>query len=678
MKENQKKKRKIFLCDMVHNYIGAATYMFPLNVGFIAAFTNKFFSKEVEISLFKYPEKLLKEIKLNIPDIVGFSNYTWNADLNNRLSHLIKSVNPNIITVFGGPNINYSDVEINNFFSSHKDVDFYVPFQGEIPFVNLLKKAFEHRFVLAKIKKETIDGVFFYSRDDNRLCIGNRLNRIKNPDEIPSPYLTGLLDEFFNYNLIPIIETNRGCPYGCTFCAQGLSSYNSLEFFGMERIKSELDYIADHVKNTNLLNLADSNFGIVDRDIEIARHIANLYKNKGYPYRCSTNWAKNQPKVFEIAKILNNVNIIVSLQSLNNKVLNNIKRSNIKISVFKKITNKVNDLGAISGTEIILGLPGETKNSHLDTIRKLFDWNVSYIICYNGLILDGTELSSLKKNNGFKCKSKFRLIDSSFGKYNGILSFEIEEGILATNSMSQDELLSFRPIHWLIQFLWNYRFYYDLLKLLQIYGINPVDYIQTLIDNSNYAPSRIKEIFNEFKLESKNEWFDSLKELRKHYSKPENFSRLEQGLYGKMNGKYIFETLLRGKSDFEEYLLSMALSHVSLKENKLFNDFIRELLSFLSASIIDFSKSFDDIPKEKFMFFKFNIIKWRESKNKAALEKIHYPQGLSFRFYLSKDVKNSLKKLMSQYRHMNKNLTLRKMSEFMLIGDFFYRVEMAS
>lgn len=37
-------------------------------------------------------------------------------------------------------------------------------------------------------------------------------------DEIPSPYLTGALDEFFAVpNLGPMIETVRGCPYSCTF-----------------------------------------------------------------------------------------------------------------------------------------------------------------------------------------------------------------------------------------------------------------------------------------------------------------------------------------------------------------------------------------------------------------------------------------------------------------------------
>ena len=45
--------------------------------------------------------------------------------------------------------------------------------------------------------------------------------RHKMVDEIPSPWLTGIQDEFFDGKLAPMIETNRGCPFTCTFCVPG-------------------------------------------------------------------------------------------------------------------------------------------------------------------------------------------------------------------------------------------------------------------------------------------------------------------------------------------------------------------------------------------------------------------------------------------------------------------------
>ena len=84
---------------MVHNYLGAGTYMFPLNVGYIAAYAHKHFAAQIDVKIFKYPNRLLQELNRGTADIVGFSHYAWNADLNNNLSHIVKSVSKKTIWV---------------------------------------------------------------------------------------------------------------------------------------------------------------------------------------------------------------------------------------------------------------------------------------------------------------------------------------------------------------------------------------------------------------------------------------------------------------------------------------------------------------------------------------------------------------------------------------------------
>ena len=72
----------------------------------------------------------------------------------------------------------------------------------------------------------------------------------KNLGIIPSPYLTGVMDEFFNQTLIPQIETDRGCPYPCKFCAWGKMAYQKIEVFPEDRVVEELNYIAHMVNKT--------------------------------------------------------------------------------------------------------------------------------------------------------------------------------------------------------------------------------------------------------------------------------------------------------------------------------------------------------------------------------------------------------------------------------------------
>jgi len=607
--------------------------MFPLNIGYIGAYAKKHFP-EMEIELFKYPDDFIKRFKEEKPDVVGFSNYVWSANIDSKLADWIKLNSPKTTVIFGGPNIDYSDSAYERFFKNHPSVDFYVLYQGEEAFLNIIKAGFQ--------KKEPINGVVFHNGAN--VVVGERIPRIKDLDSIPSPYLTGILDKFFDTNLIPITETSRGCPYRCTYCCQGHSSYNQIEFFSLERVKAELDYIASHVKNTNIFIFADSNFGIAERDIEIAKYLSELTKKTGYPREVNANWAKNQPKILELAKILKNLIFIISLQSLDETVLKNIKRTNIQIPIFRDILKKADEEGGIvSGTEIILGLPGETKKSHLETLRKLFDWNMSYIICFNAIILEGSELSAQRNEGEFKCQSKFRLVDNSFGKYEGMKIFEMEEGIRSTSDMTEEETLFFRPVHWLIQFLWNYRFYYDLLKYLQSLGTNPLDFITKLIEEAPIKASQpVKDLFNKFKEEARSEWFDAPESLQRHFEKPENFKWLKDGNFGKMNGKYVFKVLMEAKEDFEAYLKEEANSCPGADKSR-----VEEIMEYLSSKIIDLRKEGDSIFNDKVL------------KNGTVLA-------------MPEDRKESLKKLLKQYEHPNKNVTLRKMSEYMDIRDFFF------
>lgn len=668
------RKTTIFLCDLVHTHLGAGTYMFPLNIGFIAAYALKHFGEDVEIRLFKYPDRLLASLKEAVPDVIGFSNYVWNADLNTGIAHRVRSLSEEAMIVFGGPDIDNTEASVRAFFDHHRDVDFYIPYQGETPFVRLMQRYFDAGGAVAAMKETPTDGVYSYCRRTDRVLTGRTLDRIRQPDDIPSPYLAGLLDEFFEYPLIPIIETNRGCPYQCTFCAQALSSHHKIDYFSLDRVKAELDYIAARVRHTPLLHLADSNFGIVERDIEIARHIAALTERTGYPRKCNMNWAKNQPKIYEIAEILKNINVILSLQSLDELVLDKVKRKNISISVFRDIIDRVTEAGGLAGTEIILGLPGETKASHMQSIRTLFDWRIPYIICYNGLILRGSELSLHKTDGRFDCRTRFRLGDNSFGDYDGILAFEANEGILSTDTMTEEELLSFRPIHWLIQFMWNYRFYHDLLRYVAHLGVNPLDFIVRIIEQAPQSPlPAVRRLFEEFMSEAASEWFDSEESLRGYYSQPENLRKLESGFRGKLNGKYIFRTLVEAKTDFERHVLDVAGGYSGQFAQK--RHVFEEIVRFLNALTVDFSRPPEALQQHGELRFAYDLVQWRRSSYGMDLEMLHDPAGVVYRFDLPRDRKTALQKLGAQYRHRNRNVTLRKMAEFMTVNDFFYDVE---
>lgn len=657
------KKLTIYFADLVHNYLGGGSYMFPLNIGFIASYAKKVFGDQIEVELFKYPGKLIARLKEKAPDVLAMSHYVWNSNLNNEISKLSRMLNQETMIVWGGPNANHSEAGHQEFFDKHPVVDFCVINEGEIGFASLLERHIESRCDIRKTKSKKIDGCVYFSGET--IISGRLLPRKEKLDDIPSPYLTGLMDDFFQYDLIPIIETNRGCPYSCTYCTQGLASQNKLKMFSTERVIQELDYISERAKKTNILAFADANFGIAARDVKIAEHIRDIQVAKSYPRRCTMNWIKTR-KSIEIAKIMGqSAYLISSLQSVDASVLKNIKRHNIDYSHFKEIIDHTNETGGISGTEIILALPGETKESHINSIRMLFEWEVGYIICYNCLLIDGSELTRPEERARYSLKSKFRLVDSAFGDYDGLLSFESEEGVRSTSTMTEDEILFFRPVHWLIQFFWNYRCYFDLLKYLGANGINPADFIVKLIGSSQDTSGSVGKVFRDFSDEAANEWFSSPEELRDHFSKPANFDKLKRGEFGKMNGKYTWRVLLECKKKFDSFVRDEAVRMLPKHAKEIEN-----LVLFSSHLMTDFSvdPDFNSVHKAS---FDYDILGWREGQYKNSL----IEKDVLYEFYFSDEKKDALNTMLAQYKHANRNVTMRKMTEHMRITDLYYDIK---
>ena len=666
------KKCIIYLADLVHNYRGKGPFTFPINIGYISAYAKDKFGDKVDIRLFKFPLNLIHEIQREKPDIVGFGNYTWNLDLNSKLIDYIKSISKDILTIFGGPNYPSEKVEIDNYIRDNKNLDFYVLFQGEVGFSNIIKEFLEKRNI-EKIKETSIENCAYLKPSKNQVIIGDVKNFKLNLEEVPSPYLIGILDDYFETSFIPMIETNRGCPYSCTYCSYSQYSFTK---FPLERIEKEIEYISEKVKNSDLIMITDANFGILERDIEIARFIKSINEKMGYPrFADFTFDKKTSDRIIKIGDIFGDLtSITTSFQSLNPTVLKNVKRTNISIDEYKKIQQNFNSKHIPSHSELILGLPGETKQSHEEAIRNLFDFGTRSIACYNLKMLGGAELTKFSERKKYELKTEFRLVDNGFGKYDDILSFESVETVLGTNTISRDEILYFRPIHWLIQFMWNYKYYAELLHFLKLQNINPLDFIIQIINLREYSSSTVNNIIDEFIEDSYSEWFSSREELKNYYSQPSNFQSLEEGSFGKLNFKYTYRILIECKKDFDSYLfliasLMLIQNQTATQENILI---LKNIFKFLKSSYVDFIEGTDLIP-EKFSSFDYDILKWRTEDYSKPLNE-YIKKDVNYHFYFSDEQSIVLKRVFKQFEQKEINFTLRKMAEYMTFSDLFYQI----
>lgn len=282
--------------------------------------------------------------------------------------------------------------------------------------------------------------------------------RINDLDQIPSPYLTGIFDKIISetegVEWNATLETNRGCPYACTFCDWGSLTYNKVKKFNLERVFAELEWIGKN--KCSFVSITDANFGMfVERDNLIADKLLKVQEKYGYPYTFSVTWAKNQKaEVIDIVKKLIkshkfNQGLTVSVQSMDLDVLENIKRKNLDQHKIEDIFSLCDRNNIPVYTEVILGLPGETVETWKEGLWNLFRaGNHTGITILHAQMLENAEMNLLQKKL-FKIEHR-PVYDYMSGSYNFDELKESVEVVISTKDMNTEEMLEAHAFSWFI------------------------------------------------------------------------------------------------------------------------------------------------------------------------------------------------------------------------------------
>ena len=526
---------RIFLGDLTYNTVGMSTASFPLNVGYIAAYCKKRFGSKVDITLFKYIDDLEVSIYENPPDILGVSNYVWCHRIGLEMFDLARSENPNVITVLGGPNFPQDLESQQSFMEKCSNVDFYVPIEGETGFSNIIEEVLsvsELGYKKEILFKKPIDGCV--SRNpDGLVQFSMPKMRIKELDEIPSPYLAGIMDKFFDGELTPMIQTNRGCPFTCTFCVDGADTVNRVNQFGLGRVSLELNYIGEHIpKSINTLQISDLNFGMYPRDLEICDDIVGIQKKHDYPQRVLSTTGKNKKEriIKAIERLNGTMSLVMSVQSMDAQILQNIRRSNISIEHMLALQPTIKKVGLVTNSEVILALPGETYQTQIDTLKKLLTAKLDFVEVYSCMLLMGSEMNTPEQRKKWNFKTKFRILPRDFTTLrNGKNVIETEEVVVGSDTLSFEEYIELRTLSFSI-FVTNIGIIYDsLLKFLRQNNIEVFDLFFQMMKQIDSAPPLVQKIFDSVKNDMVDELWDSPEDIQAHYQEQKEYEKLLSG-----------------------------------------------------------------------------------------------------------------------------------------------------
>lgn len=377
----------------INNSFSGQNYL-PYSIALLQTYVQKF---AVEPQRYEFLTPLYKRVRIadaveamKDADMVGFSTYVWNGRISLEIARRLKELKPGIVIVFGGPHV---PDQPEAFLRAHPQIDLAVHNEGERTFLKLLE---------AWLDREAWAGLAGVSmvRADGSFVRNPNIDRVRDLDEIPSPFLEGAFDSIMKANpgesWIGLWETNRGCPFRCTFCDWGSATAGKVTKFGEERLFEEVDWFAKN--KIEYIFCCDANFGIQKRDVEIANHVAAVKKKTGYPVALSVQNTKNATeRAYLTQKILSdaglNKGVALSMQSVDMPTLEAIKRDNISLGTYMELQRRFTKDKVETYSDLILGLPGETYESFVKGVDLLMENGQHNRIQFNNLsILPNAEM----------------------------------------------------------------------------------------------------------------------------------------------------------------------------------------------------------------------------------------------------------------------------------------------
>jgi radical SAM C-methyltransferase len=386
----------------------------PLAAGYLRAVAeaNPAISSRAEVRIENLPgggDLRAAAVRLfsdSVPDVIAFSVLGWNQRTFGELARTYKQLRPDGLVIFGGNHVSH---QASRVFSLFPDVDIVVNGEGERTFEELLLWWIEGA---PRSQLHDVRGISF--RESTNGLISESVQVVVTPDRprcedldsLPSPFLSGaipLTDDAgrFPYD-VALMETNRGCPYKCSFCYWGGAIGARVHEFSRERLREELELLGSH--GVESVVLCDANFGMRSSDLRFVEDFIEVRNALGAPRYLEASWTKNKSDTFfEIVSLMKaeglSSSFTLALQSLDGPTLEGMARRNMQLNEWTDVATFLRDQDLECYAELIWGAPGESPESFFagyDALARV----VPRIAVYPLLVIPNTSYDERRAEYG--------------------------------------------------------------------------------------------------------------------------------------------------------------------------------------------------------------------------------------------------------------------------------------
>lgn len=550
--------------------------------------------------------------KLDEPKLCMFGNYIWNENYNLLMASEIKKKFPECVIVFGGPQV---DEDGWSFLEKNTCVDTVVINEGEQSLYQVLLDYLQ----LGKIHP-----------------VYNKLKRLE-LTSLPSPYVdSDIMNKIIRDNpdtqWATTLETNRGCPFACSFCDWGSLTQSKIKQFNLEKVFAEIDWIVDN--KIEYLYIADANFGVFyERDKEIVKYICEAKIRTGYPHNLNMTWYKNSTeKTTKLVKMLHAVDLnrgmTLSVQSMSDKVLENIKRKNMEISKLGDMYKVCNDNNIKFYTEFILGLPEETRESWKEGLCKAVDLG-----CHNSIEIFPLEI--LRNSNLQKQVAEHNMEIFKFQTIEPNQLTAIPENhnfVIGSKYMNRNDLIDGWMWGWLLINFHTYGWTQILNKVAYKYaGITSLEFYNNFFNNCVIRDPFFLKLYHDQKTDLEEFFWKSNNESTSEVFQNDDIVVFKYQMVYHNNREYAQQVINKWANEFLKNKLPENLLKDSIKYNNLFTVSFNEVSPVqvtFNYNLAEYCGSSASLENKTCKYKLFNKMSWSNYDDFSA--KIYFKHRYGF------------------------------------------------
>ena len=318
--------------------------------------------------------------------------------------------------------------------------------------------------------------------------------------------------------------------------------------------------------------------------------------------------------------------LALALQTENPLALEASKRRNVTSEEIDSAIIWAKGLNLNTYTDLIFGLPHETRDSFVETIDRSIERGFDNVVIKNLIIMDGIEMNRQDFRKKYNIKTKYRNMGTHYARHNETFLAEHEEVVVSSNSFTYEDFLEVRYMSFMFYAASKLDFHKWFFQFARQLGINLSKFFSHFFkpDRSDNWPKKYIRFIDDLRSAVEDELHDTREEMIDSVKKIFVTNGNDVGESSRININFGGRLIYLEK----DWVKPVLLRHLEKIMNKNLSSEDRDVASLLIDLFERERVDLKNISEKKPLNISFDVINWKLNKFKEPLLNLKMPEKL--------------------------------------------------